>query len=449
MGTENLNFAILEYLTKLRESSEGIDVAIQCLSEAFGLDFNSNDDEKQYSYRPHTLESLFAAGVSSLKAKTIAEKNDEIKANPRFEPFLTKVSEKGYFTGCEEGSEEYNSRMQKLIDKFSQKLEAEAAVSAPEPTPKIDEALLAQADELKNKGNDALVKTKDYRLAIDYYTQAIDMYPDGPNTHIYYCNRAAARTHLEDFEGAIEDSQASVDLVPEYTKAWSRMGTAHFQMNQFEEAVEAFEKLLEYEPGNSYGEEMRDKSMRKLENQSNMKGGLGAGGMPDLSNLAGMLGGAGGAGGLAGLMNNPNIMQAAQQMMQNPQMMSMAQNMMKDPNAMKNMMSMLGGGGGAGGMEGLEGLMGAAGGGGVPSFGGFVDDDAPAEAPSQPAAAAGGMAGLENSPEMERLKNDPEMADFFRDLEAEGPMAAMKHMGNPKINKKIMSIMGSLMGGQS
>ena len=54
-------------------------------SEAFGLDFNSNDDEKQYSYRPHTLESLFAAGVSSLKVpgvifmhKNKTKQNDNI-----------------------------------------------------------------------------------------------------------------------------------------------------------------------------------------------------------------------------------------------------------------------------------------------------------------------------------------------------------------------------------
>jgi small glutamine-rich tetratricopeptide repeat-containing protein alpha len=49
----------------------------------------------------------------------------------------------------------------------------------------------------------------------------------------------------------------------------------------------------------------------------NLGGAGGAGGMPD---LASMLGGAGGAGGmpdLAGMMNNPAMMQMAQQMMAN------------------------------------------------------------------------------------------------------------------------------------
>ncbi|KAI5950783.1 SRP54 [Candida jiufengensis] len=56
-------------------------------------------------------------------------------------------------------------------------------------------------------------------------------------------------------------------------------------------------------------------------------------------------GGAGGAGGLAGMMNNPAMMQQAQQMMRsNPQMMQQAQQMMKDPQMMQRMMQQFGGG---------------------------------------------------------------------------------------------------------
>ncbi|RLV91660.1 Signal recognition particle 54 kDa protein [Spathaspora sp. JA1] len=60
---------------------------------------------------------------------------------------------------------------------------------------------------------------------------------------------------------------------------------------------------------------------------------------------AGGAGGAGGPGGMAGLMNNPAMMQQAQEMMRsNPQMMQQAQQMMKNPGMMQRMMQQFGGG---------------------------------------------------------------------------------------------------------
>lgn len=61
-----------------------------------------------------------------------------------------------------------------------------------------------------------------------------------------------------------------------------------------------------------------------------------------------MMGGAGGAGGnpLSSMMNNPQMMQQAQQMMMNnPQMMQQAQQMMQNPGMMQKLMSQFGGGG--------------------------------------------------------------------------------------------------------
>lgn len=61
-----------------------------------------------------------------------------------------------------------------------------------------------------------------------------------------------------------------------------------------------------------------------------------------------MLGGGGGAGGMpdmGAMMNNPQMMQQAQQMMRlNPQMMQQAQQMMQNPGMMQQMMSQFGGG---------------------------------------------------------------------------------------------------------
>jgi hypothetical protein len=46
-------------------------------------------------------------------------------------------------------------------------------------------------------GNQA-ISGKDYRKAVDLYSQAISLASRGPNSHIYYCNRAAAWSHLEE-----------------------------------------------------------------------------------------------------------------------------------------------------------------------------------------------------------------------------------------------------------
>jgi hypothetical protein len=54
-------------------------------------------------------------------------------------------------------------------------------------------------------GNEA-IKNKDYTEAEAFYTEAISVAPQGPNTHIYYCNRAAARSFLEDFAAGKRDA---------------------------------------------------------------------------------------------------------------------------------------------------------------------------------------------------------------------------------------------------
>ncbi|KAG5420933.1 SRP54 [Candida metapsilosis] len=76
-----------------------------------------------------------------------------------------------------------------------------------------------------------------------------------------------------------------------------------------------------------------------MQQAMSMLGGGGAGGAGGA--------GPGGPGGLAGMMNNPAMMQQAQQMMRsNPQMMQQAQEMMKNPQMMQRMMQQFGGMGG-------------------------------------------------------------------------------------------------------
>jgi hypothetical protein len=108
--------------------------------------------------------------------------------------------------------------------------------------------------------------------------------------------------------------------------------------------------------------------------------------------------------------------------MQNPEMMRMAQDMMQNPDALSGLMGNLGGGGGA----------------------------APSAVPSAGAGGAGSgtpdISGLMNSPELIDARSDPDLADFFRDVDSEGPSAAMRHMSNPKVSQLMQSVMSRMQG---
>ena len=271
---------------------------------------------------------------------------------------------------------------------------------------------------LYTTGNDAIA-VQDYNAAVRLYTEAIELCPDGVNTHIYYSNRAAAHCYLTSYELAIEDCDQCIALSPNYVKGYTRLGQAYSGMKDYDNAIEAFKKCVELEPKNKgHKDALSQAKQKKLEHRGQQMGGSSAGnggssGAFDMDALKGGM--PGGSGGLASMMQNPSVMKAAQDMMgksgglegmmKNPQMMKMAQQMMSNPQLMQQAMSMLGqggaggAGGGAGGMpdlSALAGMMGGEGGGmpdmsalagmmggadagagGRPAGGGFFDEETP------------------------------------------------------------------------
>ena len=83
------------------------------------------------------------------------------------------LTEKGYFQGTEEGSDEYNQRLQKAKDRLI--AEEEKAL----------EARKEQAEIKKAEGNTFLRESK-IQEAISSYSEAIKLYPKNA---IYYANR--------------------------------------------------------------------------------------------------------------------------------------------------------------------------------------------------------------------------------------------------------------------
>jgi len=186
-----------------------------------------------------------------------------------------------------------------------------------------------EAERLKTEGNN-LMRTDKFVEALEMYSKAIEL--DGSNP-VFYCNRAAAHSKMNNHHLAIEDCQRAIDMDPSYSKAYGRMGLAHSSLEKHKEAVENFKKALELEPDNdSY------KSNLQIA-EDKVKSGVspGMGGMP-------MFPGMGGPGGmdLSSFLNNPALM-------------NMATTMLSDPNMQQMMGQMMGGAGLGGGAPGQGG----------------------------------------------------------------------------------------------
>ncbi|KAL2832077.1 hypothetical protein BDW59DRAFT_139659 [Aspergillus cavernicola] len=199
-----------------------------------------------------------------------------------------------------------------------------------------------ESDKLKSEGNAAMAR-KEHSIAVDMYTKALAIAPANP---IYLSNRAAAYSASGQPEKAAEDAELATSVDPKYSKAWSRLGLARFDMADFHGAKEAYENGIEAE-GNGGSEAMKrglETCNKKIQEASRgpeppadslddapgaSRGG--AGGMPDLSSLAGMFGGGRGGGGGGGMPDLGSLMS-------NPMFANMAQNLMSNPDALSNLM---------------------------------------------------------------------------------------------------------------
>jgi tetratricopeptide (TPR) repeat protein len=125
------------------------------------------------------------------------------------------------------------------------------------------QALERKAEQLKSRGN-AHMQKKEYTAALDCYTQALKVSPSGPQSHVYFSNRAAALLSMKKFDQAILDSERALALLPTYGKAHARLGLAHFLLGDYRHAMEAYTVALKYEPDNKSSQAYLEKAARKL-----------------------------------------------------------------------------------------------------------------------------------------------------------------------------------------
>ncbi|KAJ6501633.1 putative stress-induced protein STI1 [Mycena vitilis] len=317
---QRLVLSIIDFLnqsvedgTVKADDKESLEVAIQCIGEAFGVDPSDEQQVSRLSVKPATLPTIF-------------------------DVFL-KTREK---VGASAAP-------------------ASSSASKPSEPKSISPEDKAQAEKFKQSGN-SLMSSKQYEKAIESYTQAIDKDPTNP---IYYSNRAAAYSSKGDHLSAVNDAEQAITVDPKFVKAYHRLGHAQYSLADFSAAADAFERGLKLDPNNpglksglenstarivpdddgppplipdnGFASSTRDASATPPLPGTGGGAPGGMGGMADL--LAGMGGGGGGMPDLSAISsmmeNNPTMKAAAERMMANPEMLT---NLMQNP-MVANMMN--------------------------------------------------------------------------------------------------------------
>ena len=141
---------------------------VQCIGEAFGVDASDEATRKRLSVKPATLPSIFDVYMKTRdKMQTPTQQAPQAKASP-------SVSDQ---------------------DK-------------------------AAAEKHKLSGN-AKMSAKDYATAIAEYTHAVALDPSNP---VYYSNRAAAYSSINDHNSAVADAEKAIQVDPKFVKAYHRLG---------------------------------------------------------------------------------------------------------------------------------------------------------------------------------------------------------------------------------
>ncbi|KYQ91731.1 tetratricopeptide-like helical domain-containing protein (TPR) [Tieghemostelium lacteum] len=191
------------------------------------------------------------------------------------------------------------------------------------------------AEQLKEEGNKKLT-SKDYNGALESYTKAIK-YDD--SNAIYYANRSACYSNLNNFEKSVEDANEAIKRNPNYAKAYARLGSALLSLGKYKESAEAYKGAIALEPNNETFKSSLASAEMKISQSSPNSAGGGMGGLPaglgdlDLGSITNTINS---MGGMEGLMQNDMFKSMYNNIMQNPDSL----NQFLNPETLKNLSGM-------------------------------------------------------------------------------------------------------------
>ena len=114
---------------------------------------------------------------------------------------------------------------------------------------------MSAADEIREMGNAFFEKEK--------YKEAIDIYSDGLKEHPQdvkmWCNRSAAWGALHEYGKAEKDALRAIEIDPEWSRCYQRLGSALTGQKRYDDAIKAYEQALEKDPENKAAARELDK----------------------------------------------------------------------------------------------------------------------------------------------------------------------------------------------
>lgn len=280
---------------------EGLEVAKECIKEAFKI---TSDSTRDYHSKPIPLVSLFTSprgddssssssssgppdlSNSNVSSVDAASKEPLFNGTCRDELFgqlfgaLEKVR---YFNSTPNGDDD-PAQLEKATKIFHD------AISEMENSGCQTFDAKTLAETFKCQGNKAM-QSQQYLEALELYSFAIAL---SDKNAVFYCNRAAAYTQISMCSEAIKDCLKSIEIDPNYSKAYSRLGLAYYAQGKYADAIErGFKKALELDPHNESVKEnirvaeqkLREEEQRQRRNQNTRTGdnqdpGIGGQGIP-------------------------------------------------------------------------------------------------------------------------------------------------------------------------
>lgn len=130
------------------------------------------------------------------------------------------------------------------------------------------------ADAEKEKGN-AEFKVGNYAQAIIHFSNAIEL----DASHVLFSNRSACYCGLKKYEEALADASKCIEIKGDWGKGYGRKGAALHGLGRFDQAIAAYEKGLDVEPGLA----MLTKGLEDAKHEAERD--QGAGGLGGLGNV--------------------------------------------------------------------------------------------------------------------------------------------------------------------
>ncbi|XWS25144.1 hypothetical protein CRYUN_Cryun27aG0045300 [Craigia yunnanensis] len=269
---------------------EGLEVARECLTEVFKLDsasindakpdvlvdifssLEASDDQKIKSDLSHRGTSDNSPGSSSTHDVRSANSLDASKLGDNwtrkpqsagvskdelFGQFFAALEKIHFFRAMPDGNDDPT-----LLDKATHLFQDALNEMERSGCQAFDRKNLAET--FKCQGNRAM-QSKLYSDAIELYSVAVSLCDDNA---VYYCNRAAAYTQIQKYNEAIRDCLKSIEIDPNYSKAYSRLGLAYYAQGNYADGIEkGFKKALQLDPNNESVKENIRVAEQKLKDQ--------------------------------------------------------------------------------------------------------------------------------------------------------------------------------------